>query len=325
MRSIPHENFLPSFWLKNPYLQSILASSKFRIKGLKTDTSFFTTSRKYVITTSQGVRLIGYHSSHKPRTSKGTVIFLHGWEGSSDSVYVVKTAHHVFQENYDVFRLNLRDHGDSHRLNRGLFFVTLFDEVFDAVTQICQMAGENPVFMVGFSLGGNYALRIARLCKDQLSHVFAISPVINPEKSTLLIDNDRIFKFYLLKKWKRSLRIKQSFFPDRYDFSRALKCSTVMAVTQNLLEDYSPYADCRDYFQGYTLLSNALKDIKLSTTIITAEDDPIIPVSDFFDLQLNPHIDLIVHPYGGHNGFFEFNHCKLTTWYERFILNHLQA
>ena len=45
-----------------------------------------------------------------------------------------------------------------------------------------------PAFIVGFSLGGNFALRIARRCRrepiDNLRHVFCISPVLDPEKAT---------------------------------------------------------------------------------------------------------------------------------------------
>ena len=93
-----------------------------------------------------------------------------------------------------------------------------------------------------------------------------------------------------------------------------------MDVTRSILEDYSPYASCQDYFRGYTLLGNDLKDVTLPMTILTAEDDPIIPISDFYDLQLNPNTDLIIHPYGGHNGFFEYTNFKLSTWYQKFLL-----
>lgn len=320
--------FQPPFWLKNPYFQSILASVNCRRKGRGPESSFHAATIKQLITTPQGVRLVGYHSTHEPRKGKGLAILLHGWEGSSDSVYVLNTALYLFENGYNVFRLNLRDHGDSHALNKGLFFVTLFDEVFDAVVQACQLAASRPVLLAGFSLGGNYALRIGRRCNEQpirgLSHVFAVSPLLNPERSTRLIDNDRIFKFYLMKKWKRSLRKKQSLFPDLYDFSKALACQTIMGITRHLIADYSPHEHCRDYFRGYTLLGNALKEVAVPTTIITAEDDPIIPVYDFRDLKLNPSTHLIIHPYGGHNGFFEFTRFRLHTWYERFLLMHCQ-
>ena len=71
-----------------------------------------------------GVRLKGSYSPHPE--NKALVIFLHGWEGSQDSTYVVACGRHMYHQGASVFRLNYRDHGDSHDLNEGLFYSTLF-------------------------------------------------------------------------------------------------------------------------------------------------------------------------------------------------------
>jgi len=55
--------------------------------------------------------------------------------------------------------------------------------------------------------------------------------------------------------------------------------------------------------------------LPVPTTIIAAADDPIIPVEDFYQLKLNHRTKLIIHTYGGHNGFIDGFFLK--SWYEQ--------
>ncbi len=65
----------------------------------------------------EGVRLQAFVSS--PRHSTGLPVVLnHGWEGSAESLYVLSLAQRLFEQGFDVVRLNLRDHGETHQLNR---------------------------------------------------------------------------------------------------------------------------------------------------------------------------------------------------------------
>ena len=82
-----------------------------------------------------------------------------------------------------------------------------------------------------------------------------------------------------------------------------------------MIERYSDYESAPDYFSHYAVLNDALADINVPTMIITAEDDPIIPVDDFYTLKLNSMANLIIHGYGGHNGFLET--ISGRAWYER--------
>ena len=60
-----------------------------------------------------------------------------------------------------MFRLNFRDHGDTHHLNRDLFHSCRIDEVVGAVRAVRRAFATDPVAVAGFSLGGNFALRVA--------------------------------------------------------------------------------------------------------------------------------------------------------------------
>lgn len=310
------ETFSPPFYLKSAFAQTLLASSSVRKWGRS---SMLDAAREVILNPIEDIRLQGFYSPQTNRQAKGLVMLLHGWEGSANSAYILGTGKFLHNNGLSVFRLNYRDHGETHHLNPGLFYAVLLDEVFHAVRQVSDYESELPFYLVGFSLGGNFALRIARKCAGNpipnLSRVVSISPVLDPEKSTHAIDRFRPIRKYFHKKWMRSLQKKQQRFPERYDFSDVFMLETVSGMTDLMIERYSDYGSASDYFRHYALLGDALRDIPVPTTIITAKDDPIIPVEDFYGLALNPHIDLIIHRYGGHNGFLET--LSGRAWYER--------
>jgi len=305
----------PPFYLKPAGIQTLLASARLRAWGKN---PMLDACRSVILTTVEGVRLLGYISRQPRPHRQGMVILLHGWEGSSESTYIRTTGRFLFKRGYDVFRLNLRDHGPSHHLNTGIFYAVLLEEVYDAVRQITAAQQPQATFLAGFSLGGNFALRIARRCARQpiqgLKQVMAISPVLDPDKATDRIDNSRLILKYFLKKWRRSLTIKQRLYPRHYDFSSLMGLDNIRAMTERLLAQYSTYDSAAAYFKDYTLYSDDLSAITVPTTIITAVDDPIIPVQDFHNLRTSDATRLVIQPYGGHNGFLEG--WRLNGWYE---------
>ncbi len=314
--------FNPPFYLKNAMLQTILSSSKLRVLG---ENKMLDCTQELIIDAGRGVKLLGYISSHTAISSKGLVIFLHGWEGSTDSAYIISTGKYLYNNGFDIFRLNLRDHGDSHHLNKGLFLGTLIDEAFSAIKRIAGLSKRKPVYLIGFSMGANFAIRIAHRCGKtpiaNLKHVVSINPPLDPLKATINIDQTRLIRAYFLKKWKRSLAIKQQLFPDMYDFNDILKMDTCMEMTEVLIKRYTEYKDAEDYFSHYTLKSGYLNKIKMPLTIITSEDDPVIPIEDFYSAKMSASVNFLPQKYGGHCGYIEG--LSLSSWYQNLLVEIL--
>jgi len=300
------ETFTPKPWARNCHIQSICASLKVRARG---PNPMADRAREVIIDGGDGVRLLGFHSTHGTG-GKGLILLIHGWEGSADSTYILHTGRYLYARGYDIFRLNLRDHGSSHHLNEGIFHGGLIDEVFSAARTIAGRAGERPCAIVGFSLGGNFALRIAlrhsRTPIENLRQVIAISTILDPLQSTRLIDSSlSIYRNYFLKKWKRSLAIKERLFPHIYDFTDIMKMKTVMDMTDGIIERYSPFPNHRDYFSTYTLRREDFADLSVPVTVIVSRDDPFIAVEDFYALEGTKNLHLSIQRYGGHCGFID--------------------
>jgi uncharacterized protein len=264
----------------------------------------------------RSVRLLAYYTPQRsdgPR--RGLVLTLHGWEGCSHSNYNLLLGSALIHAGYDVVRLNMRDHGFTHHLNKGLFYSTLIEEVMTAAEQIVGWAGDDPFYVVGASLGGSFALRLAIRwaldCHPNLRRVIAINPAINPNRTADVLDRHPVYRHYFRKRWLASLQRKQELFPDLYDFADVARIPSVRGMTEWLIPRYSSYQDARHYFDSYAVTSADLRDLVLPVTVITAANDPIISALDFEMLERHPLLDVQIHPSGGHVGFadlFPFRH-----------------
>lgn len=309
-------SFRPPFWLRSALVQTVIASQKFRKRGAHAMESM---ADSIVFTGAGDVRLQGSYSRHED--NKALVIFLHGWEGSENSTYVMSCARQLYDLGCSVFRLNFRDHGDTHHLNEAPFHSARLDEVFEAVVEAAKLSSGAKVYLAGFSLGGNFALRIARemIIRPEmtLEHIFAISPVIDPDKASPKVDENPLVQRYFYKKWTTSLRKKQDAFPDVYDFSEMHNHKTVLGMTTAFLPLYTDFESMSDYFNAYKIGADDLTACETPLSLIMAKDDPVIPAEDMLTLSLNPSARSIMHEHGGHNGFFES--LNGPTWYDRYI------
>lgn len=283
-------------------------------------------AEEIILDCGKGIRLSGFLSKVADTHPKGLVILLHGWEGSSDSAYMLSTGRKLLAAGFDVFRLNYRDHGNSHHLNRGIFNGTLIDETFAAVQIIAaEFNRTEKLYITGLSLGGSFALRIAKLHGinrvKNLKRIIAINPPLDPYDATVRIDRYSLIRKHFLNKWKSSLKIKQTVFPGIYDFSDIWQIDNCLELTDILIPRYSDYKDAVDYFNHYTLTENILNQAAVPVTLITSEDDPIICVEDFKSAELNDNINLVIHPFGGHCGYIQ--NLKFDSWYHEKILTLL--
>ncbi len=310
-------DYLPPTWLRGPHVQSVLSSSRMRRRrGAQALARLHTRTREFLLDAGDGVRLQGFHSTiprepaqepaHEP---KGLVLLLHGWEGSVESGYMLHTTAALLAAGFDVFRLNFRDHGDTHHLNEDLFHSCRLQEVLEAARAVAEQIAVRPFLAAGYSLGGNFALRLALHASAMdipLAHAAAVCPVLDPEAGLSALETALpLYHWYFMRKWRGSLRRKRALFPQRHDFDDAALKQDMRALTAWMVERYTDMGLLEKYLDGYAVAGDRLAGLQVPVSILTAEDDPVIPVADFRRLQLPPHSRLEIAPHGGHCGFIE--------------------
>jgi len=321
-------DFRPPRLLRNPHLQSLLASSALR-RWLHRDRhrAFEQRSSEVLLDCGDGVRLQGFHAQADVRPARGLVVLLHGWEGSAQSGYMLAIGQRLLDEGHDVFRLNFRDHGATHHLNREIFHSCRIDEVVGAVRDIAVRFGERPLSVAGFSLGGNFALRVALRAPAAgvpLAGAYAVCPAIHPPHVLHALERGSgLYHAYFMAKWRGSLKRKQQLFPDAYVFDQRFFKQRMRALTAELITRYTDFDSIDAYFDGYSIRGDRLAAMQVPCAILTARDDPIIPIDDFHALQLPPQITLDIAPYGGHCGFI--GDWSLRSYAEDFLVERLAA
>jgi uncharacterized protein len=321
------DDFRPPRWLRNPHLQSVLASSFVRRgRVVRQAAPLVAAERELILDCGEGVRLQCFASSPAPANGQ-PVVLLHGWEGSAESLYVLSLAQRLFARGFEVVRLNLRDHGETHHLNRGLFHSCRLPEVVGAVRALQGVFPGHALQLVGFSLGGNFMLRVAaqaRAAGLNLARVIAVSPVIDPHVTMAALQRGMPgYEMYFVRKWLRSLRKKQAAWPDTYDFRALERMRDLEQMTAELVRHYTEFATLDDYLNGYAITGERLAHLATPAHILTSQDDPIIPVGDLTRIASPPSLAVTLTRYGGHCGFFD--NLPGPTWLERHVMALLGA
>lgn len=317
------QSFYPAFGLRNTHTQSVLNSGAYRRRIVtRRSHALLAAEQEWEVDGGNGVRLLG-HYSPQPSGSKGLVVLFHGWEGSSRSNYIISAGGALYDRGFDIFRLNFRDHGGTHALNPGIFHSCRLDEIVHAVKDIEQRTGSDGWMLAGYSLGGNFALRVG-LCAPAaglaLKRVVAVSPVISPANTLLAMEQGPGGRYeqYYVEKWARSMRLKQAQFPDAYDYEAWYRLKGLRAKTDFMATRYYEFDTLDKYFTGYSVAAGRLAAMQVPTTILTSEDDMVIPVSDFCDLPDNENIELLITRYGGHCAFLQ--NWKMECWADELIV-----
>ena len=215
----------------------------------------------------------------------------------------------------------MRVHGSSQAWNEPLFHSCRLDEMLAALDWIAENNPKQRLSLCGFSLGGNFALRMAANTKQHLHKVIAVSPPINPKNSMQAIQDLVSYQKYFLRKWRRSLAIKQDHFPHLFEDQDWEQEQSLAALTAQFVEKHTEFNHIDDYFAGYTITPNVIRKLKTQAQIITSWDDPVIPVKDLSTIDRLPQIKCITTAYGGHCGFVQG--LSMRSWVEQHIVNEI--
>lgn len=305
--------FAPSAAVAPALIQTTLASLRLRNrKALNHPVA--ASAQAHILDCGDGVRLQCWISA-PPTPCRGTVVLLHGWEGCHDSVYLLSAACALHDAGWRIARLNLRDHGFTHALNREMFHSARLDEVLAAIRRIGAHVDDAALRVVGFSLGGNFTLRVALQAKEHalpVQECVAVCPAISPYDTVVALDAcPGAIRRYFLGKWQRTLLAKEAAWPGQYDFTVYRGLTRFEEIMSAFAEHHTEFGNLEHYCAAYDL-SGALPAPQARCTVITAKDDPVVRWQNFGHIEAHPDIPLIATERGGHCGFIE--DLRLRSW-----------
>src|SRR5262249_55987031 len=179
--------------------------------------------------------------------------------------------------------------------------------VIDELTRVDRLPA---IGVAGYSLGGNLALKLAgeygANAPHELIAVAAVSPIIEIEECTRALERpeNALYEWNFVRALKRRMRTKARLQRGAFDRSALGAIRTVREFDERITAPHFGFRNASDYYYRASAM-RVIDRIRVPALIITAEDDPFVPVQPFRDPRIaaNPHIELRICGYGGHCGF----------------------
>lgn len=268
-------------------------------------------SERRLFNIAPGSRLLGHCHWQLNPTHHPTLVLVHGLEGCIDSHYMRGIASKAWKAGFNVVRLNQRNCGGTEHETPTLYHSGLSADLLAIATELAEKDGLDRVWFAGYSMGGNLVLRLAGEIGHRFSPVkgvVAVCPNIDPAACVDALETvgNWLYHRYFLSSMQARLRRKAVLFPDLFDTSGLRSIGTMRAFDDVYTAPNGGFRDSADYYER-TGARHVVGHIAVPTLILTAADDPFIPVRIFNSPELmdNRAIQLIVTRHGGHCGFLQ--------------------
>ncbi len=314
--------FRPFPLLGNPHVQTILGN-------LLAGSPFTSPTRERHVLLTDGDRVVLHDSIATGwRAGNRISLLLHGLGGSHRSYHVQRLAWLLLRAGVRVVRMDLRGCGHGMRVARRFYHAGSSGDVRAALAELRRWSPTSPLGLLGISLGGNIALKLAGEAAAEtvpgLEYVVALSPPIDLERCSVLLGlpRNRFYERHFVRQLVNQVRRRQRLFPDlpRVRFPKRL---TMRGFDDLYTAPRWGFADALDYYRRSSSRP-LLGQIPVPTLVLAARDDPFVDGGAFEDLTLPSHVALRVLERGGHLGFLGRDGAGGIRWAERRIIEWIR-
>jgi uncharacterized protein len=301
-RPCPHD-FVPRRWLRGGHVQTLAATFLPRPNRLPPP-------EERLFSVEPEVQILAHCHWQPERSSRTTLLIVHGLEGSSESQYVIGTANKAWAEGMNVVRMNMRNCGGTENLTATLYNSSMSGDV-NAVLRVLIDEDKLPsVAVAGFSMGGNLVLKMAGEWGEnpprQVRTVIAISPAADLSYSAKVLHQwqNRGYEYGFLLGLYRRMRRKVKLYPDRYHSYPLFSIHSLRDFDDRITARYGGFQGAEDYYFR-AAAARVIDKITVPTMIIHSVDDPFIQLTQETRSKIlaNPHIRYIETRHGGHCAF----------------------
>ena len=195
------------------------------------------------------------------------------------------------------------------------------------VLQELQRRRNGPLFVAGFSLGGNVALKLAGELGDSdlLAGVCAVSTPIDLAMSVRALDrlSNKLYARRFLKRLRERIRRKSALSPELYRTDGLDSVSSIWEFDDRFTAPLFGFGNADNYYDTQSA-KRFLPLIRVPALIVTAVDDPLVPFEMYKHeaFSSNPALRLVAAKNGGHLGFLSRRRPRF--WLDGVILNWME-
>ena len=306
------ETFDPSWPMRNGHVQTLAGVFLFRKKS---NPRILTTTIRTTgeVSLDDGDRLV-FHDDCPAGWQPGdrVALMLHGLAGSHNSPYMRRISHQLNHRDVRTIRLDWRGCGAGISLARYPYHSGRSDDVLATLAVLRDRIPDSPICLIGFSLGGNVALKLLGEAgavqggTAGIERAVSISPPIDLSVciESLKTGLGRWYDRYFANLCIRNIRLRARVRPDAIVpegwFQRLPR--SMREFDETFTAPVCGFSSASAYYERCSA-SQFLSTINVPTLIIAAQDDPVVPFHPFVEAELSPTTQLCAPKHGGHIGF----------------------
>lgn len=266
-------------------------------------------ARQHVVTLPDGDRIV-LHDDCPSGWQAGdrVALLIHGLSGCHQSRYMSRIAGRLEQQGVRAFRMDLRGCGAGVGLARLPYHSGRSADAAAALEKIAEICPNSPAALVGFSLGGNIALKLLGELGDRpcghLDRAVAVCPPFDLLSAVEQVHrpHNRLYERYFLRRLVGQVQACQRAMPDlpAVDFRRPPR--SLFEFDDRFTAPVCGFGRAADYYR-LASAARVADGIRLPVLVIAAEDDPLVPPAPLERLRDRPSVDLQITRHGGHLGY----------------------
>lgn len=254
---------------------TVLADAKHRIRPVPVPPS-----RPWMLAVDDGhggqVRLSGRYAASEDENA--ALLIVHGLGGSSESGYSRALARAAADRGWSSLRIDLR--GADGR-GEDIYHAGLAEDLRAAI-EAPPLAGHQRVHVVGVSLGGHAALRLALRSVARLGAIVAVSSPLDLAASCVAIDRRRafVYRHHVLRSLKNAYRAvagrhgEGARVPSPLETVEAVR--TIRDWDRTVIVPRYGFADVADYHHSMSV-GPRLRDLGVPALYVGSPYDPMVP------------------------------------------------
>ena len=251
------------------------------------------------------------------KSPQKTILLVHGLGGSHTSPYMIRMSRKLYETGHKVVRINLRGCGSGKGLAKRPYHAGKSDDVLQVIKALKKENPDSPLMLIGFSLGGNIALKLAgemgKNSENLVHSTIAICPPIDLRETIYLLSrpSNWIYHYSYLKDLQKYA----------YAMTGIKRINTIHDYDNLVTAPHWGYESVSEFYQKSSSC-HFLPHINHPCYILFAADDPFISYRQALDKTLPSHIKICLTENGGHMGFLKWTGRKnLFFWLDELLLN----
>jgi hypothetical protein len=299
-----HPEFVPRRWLGSGHAMTVFTWARRR------EFPDVPAPEARLIRTAPDTQVLARCYWQPNRAAVPTVLVLHGLEGSSAAHYMRGLAAKAWRLGWNAVLLNQRNCGGTEHLTPTLYHSGLTDDPREVIRTLARDEGLRAFGVIGYSLGGNLAVKLAGelggATDVPIAGTVAISPTIDLDRCVRALERrpNVVYHLNFVRQLRARMRRKALAWPDVYDLRPLGSIWSIRRFDEVYTAPSHGFDGATDYYFRASAL-RVVDRIAVPTLIVAADDDPFVPAAQFLEpaVRQNPHVAVCLQRHGGHCGF----------------------